>query len=166
MSINIYNLKWYNMGVNKMDGQKKLKNYGIALVNEAATVHEGTINGMIEPAFEECNFEEDTITISFKILKWETNRIGILHGGVTAAAFDYTMGLLSRFYSETNFSPTVSLEIKYIRPVELGDTLIVKARVISKGRKVMHLTAEGTLKSTGKIAASGASIFLATGKRT
>ncbi len=148
-----------------MDGQNRLKNYGIAAVNEAATAHEGTVNGMIEPAFVDCNFEEDTITISFKIAKWETNRIGILHGGITAAAFDYTMGILARFYSETNFSPTVSLEIKYIRPVELGDTLMVKAKAISKGRKVIHLTAEGTIQSTGKIAASGASIFLVTEKR-
>jgi len=149
-----------------MDGQKRLKDYGIAIVNEAATVHEGTVNGMIEPAFVECNFEEDTITISFKILKWETNRIGILHGGVTAATFDYAMGILARFYSETTFSPTVSLDMKYIRPVELGDTLIVKARAISKGRKVIHLTAEGTLQSNGKVAASGAAIFLVTEKRT
>ncbi len=148
-----------------MDGQKRLKNYGIASVNEAATAHEGTVNGMIEPAFVECNFEEDSITISFKIAKWETNRIGILHGGITAATFDYTMGILARFYSETTFSPTVSLEIKYIRPVELGDTLIVKARAISKGRKIIHLTAEATIQSTGKIAASGASIFLVTEKR-
>lgn len=149
-----------------MDGQKRLKDYGIATVNEAATVHEGKVNGMMEPAFVECNFEEDTITLSFKILKWETNRSGILHGGVTAAAFDYTMGILARFYSETTFSPTLSLEIKYIRPVELGETLIVKARAISKGRKVIHLTAEGNLQSTGKVAASGAAIFLVTEKRT
>jgi len=149
-----------------MDGQKKLKDYGIAIVNEAATVHEGTVNGMIEPDFVDCNFEEDTITISFKILKWETNRIGILHGGITAVAFDYTMGILARFYSETTFSPTVSLEIKYIRPIEFGDTLIVKAKAISKGRKIIHLTAEGTLKSTGKLAASGSSIYLVTEKRT
>jgi len=148
-----------------MDGQKKLKDYCMTLVNEAATIHQGTVNGMIEPAFVECNFEEDTITLSFKTLKWETNRIVILHGGITAATFDYTMGILARFYSETNFSPTISLEIKYIRPVELGDTLIVKARAISKGRKIIHLTAEGTIQSTGKIAASGSSIFLVTEKR-
>ncbi|MBK5247115.1 MAG: PaaI family thioesterase [Peptostreptococcaceae bacterium] len=149
-----------------MDGQRKLMDYGIATVNEAATVHEGTVNGMIEPAFMECSFEQDTITISFRILKWETNRIGILHGGITAAAFDYTMGILARFYSEMTFCPTVSLEMKYIRPVELGEVLIVKARAISKGRKVIHLTAEGTLQSNGKVAASGAAIFLVTEKRT
>lgn len=149
-----------------MDGQKRLKEYGLETVHEAATVHEGTVNGMIEPAFVDCNFEQDTITLSFKILKWETNRIGILHGGITAATFDYTMGILARFYSETAFCPTVSLEMKYIRPVELGETLIVKARAVSKGRKVIHLTAEGTLQSNGKVAASGAAIFLVTEKRT
>lgn len=149
-----------------MEGQRKLEEYIKLNVREAATVHEGRVNGLLEPVYVGCSFEEGTVTLSFKVLKWETNRIGIMHGGVTAAAFDYVMGVLARFYAETNFSPTVSLEVKYIRPVELCDTLIVKAKVISKGRKVIHVTAEGMSQSTGKIVSSGAGIFLVSEKRS
>lgn len=149
-----------------MEGQRKLEEYIKTIINEAKTVQAEMLNGMIEPSYIGCNFEEGTISLSFKVFKWETNRIGILHGGITAAAFDYTMGILARFYAESNFSPTVSLEIKYIRPVEICDTLIVKAKAISKGRKVIHATAEGISQSTGKLAASGAGIFLVSEKRT
>lgn len=148
-----------------MDGQRKLEEYVKSIVHEASTVQEGMLNGLMSPVYVECSNEEGTVTLSFKILKWEINRNGILHGGITAAAFDYTMGILARFYAETNFSPTVSLDIKYIRQVELCDTLIVKAKVISKGRKVIHLTVEAVSQSTGKLAASGAGIFLVAEKR-
>ena len=149
-----------------MEEQKKLEEYAKLVVREAKTVQEGMLNGMMEPVYVGCNAEEGTLTFSFKVFKWETNRIGILHGGITAAAFDYTMGILARFYAESNFSPTVSMEIKYIRPVEPCDTLIVKAKALSKGRKVIHLTAEGISQETGKLAASGAGMFLVTEKRS
>jgi len=148
-----------------MEEQKKLEEYARLMVRETKTVQEGMLNGMMEPAYVECNAEEGTLTFSFKLFKWETNRIGILHGGITAAAFDFTMGVLARFYAETNFSPTISLDIRYIRPIELCDTLIVKVKAVSKGKKVIHLTAEGISQVTGKIAASGAGIFLVSEKR-
>lgn len=149
-----------------MEKQRKLEEYVKAIVYESVTVQEGMVNGMMEPRFVSCNSEEGSITLSFKVLKWETNRIGVLHGGITAAAFDYVMGILARFYAETNFCPTVSMEVKYIRQVEIGDTLIVTATATSKGRKIVHLTAEGVSQSTGKLAASGAGIFLVSEKRS
>lgn len=142
-----------------MDGQRKLEEYCKSCVREDVIRQQGSVNSMMEPDFVTCDSAEGSITLSFKVLKWETNRIGILHGGITAAAFDYATGMLARFYSETKFSPTVSMEIKYIRPVELGDTLLVKAKALSVGRKIIHLTVEGRSEATGKMAASGATIF-------
>jgi uncharacterized protein (TIGR00369 family) len=142
-----------------MNGQKKLEDYLKASIREDIARQKDSVNSMLEPDFHECNFEEGSITLAFPVLKWETNRIGILHGGATASMFDYSMGILARFYSETRFAPTISIEIKYIRPVELGDTVLVKAQALSVGRKIIHLTVEARSKSTGKMVASGASIF-------
>lgn len=149
-----------------MEEQKKLEEYAKSVIQDTKIAQDGMLNGMMQPVYVGCNAEEGTLTISFKLYKWEMNRIGILHGGITAAAFDYTMGILARFYAESNFSPTVSLEIKYIRPVESCDTLVVKVKAISKGRKVIHLTAEGFSQETGKLAASGAGMFLVSEKRS
>ena len=142
-----------------MDGQKKLEDYCKSCIREDAIRQQGTVNSMMEPDYHECSFKEGSVTLSFKVLKWETNRIGILHGGIIAASFDYTTGILARFFADSKFSPTVSLEVKYIRPVELDDTILVKAKALSVGRKIIHITVEAKSQTTGKLVASGASIF-------
>lgn len=149
-----------------MDGQKRLEDYCKSSVREDVARQQGTVNSMLGPDYHTCSFEEGSVTLSFKIQKWETNRIGILHGGITAAAFDYAMGMLARFYADQNFTPTVSMEIKYIRPVELGDTLMVKARVVSVGKKIIHLTVEARSLETEKLTATGAGIFYQNDKRS
>lgn len=149
-----------------MDGQRKLEEYCKSCLRDDILRQQGTVNSMLEPDYQGCNFEEGSITLRFKVHKWETNRIGILHGGITAATFDYATGMLARFYSEEKFTPTVSMEIKYIRPVELGDTIFVKAKALSVGRKIIHLTVEARSQSTGKLAASGASLFYVNEKRS
>lgn len=149
-----------------MDGQKKLEDYCKSTVRDDVARQHGTVNSMLGPDYHSCSLEEGTATLSFKIQKWETNRIGILHGGITAAAFDYAMGMLARFYADQNFTPTVSMEIKYIRPVELGETLLVTAKVVSVGKKIIHLTVESRSQETGKLTATGAGIFYLNDKRS
>ena len=149
-----------------MDGQKRLEDYCKSSVRDDVARQQGTVNSMLAPDYHSCSFEEGSVTLTFKVQKWETNRIGILHGGITAAAFDYAMGMLARFYADQNFTPTVSMEIKYIRPVELGETLLVKARVVSVGKKIIHLTVEGRSQESDKLTATGAGIFYQNDKRS
>ncbi len=149
-----------------MDDQKRLADYCKASIRDDLARQQGTVNAMMAPDYHSCSFEEGWIILTFKVQRWETNRIGILHGGITAGAFDYTMATLARFYSQESFTPTVSMEIKYIRPVELGDTLLVKAQTVSVGKKIIHLTAEGRSEETGKLTASGAGIFFRNDKRS
>ncbi len=86
--------------------------------------------------------------------------MGSLHGGIIATAFDLTVAALARFYAGANFAPTVSLDIKYVRPAKEGDTIIVTARRISAGRRISQLVCEAADKATGKVIATGASVYL------
>ena len=77
-----------------------------------------------------------------------------------ATAFDITIAARARFYAGENFAPTVSLDVKYVRPVKIGDTLVVKAKAITTGRRITQLTGEAYSKETGKLSATAASVYL------
>ena len=75
-------------------------------------------------------------------------------------AFDLTIAALARFYAGENFAPTVSLDVKYIRPVKVGDTLTVTARATATGKRITQLTGEAYIKETGRLAATAASVYM------
>ena len=123
--------------------------------------NQGTsVNGMMQPELIGCNFEEKTLTIAFPVLEWEKNRVGYMHGGIIAAAFDIATGLLARYFAGENFAPTIQLETVFIRPIAMGDIFEVKVKTNLAGRKLTHLYCEGFLKSTGKLAATATASYL------
>lgn len=119
-----------------------------------------SINGMMRPEFVECNYEEKTLTIAFPVLEWEKNRVGAMHGGIIAAAFDIATGLLARFLAGESFAPTIRLETVFIRPISIGDVFEVRVKTNLAGRKLTHLYCEGFLRSSGKLAATASSSYL------
>ena len=67
---------------------------------------------------------------------------------------------IARWISEKTeglLAPTINLDVNYIRPVEVGETLAVTAKATSTGRRITQLTAEARIKSTGKLAATASS---------
>lgn len=119
-----------------------------------------SINGMMRPEFVRCSYEEKTLTVAFPVLEWEKNRVGVMHGGAIAAAFDIAAGLLTRFLAGENFTPTVQLETVFIRPIPLGDVFEIRVKTNLAGRKLTNLYCEGFLRSSGKLAATSSSIYL------
>lgn len=144
----------------KQKEQEALEACGRASAEEAATIHKEQVNGMMAPEFVSCDAAEHSLTMRFEVLPWEKNRVGVLHGGVWAASFDYTMGTLARFYAGSSFCPTVSLDIKYIRPVPLGQRFLVRAKATARGKRIIQLTAEAFSEETGKLAATAAAVFM------
>ena len=142
-----------------MEGQRRLQTHCRSCIMEDIIRQEGKIISMLLPDYENCNYEEKTISLSFCVSEWGLNRIGILHSGIVAAAFDYTTDILARFYAEGRFTPAVGMEIKFIRPLERGDKLLVHARALSIGREILHFAVEGRNFITGDLTASGSTIF-------
>ena len=75
-------------------------------------------------------------------------------------AFDITIAALARFFAGKNYAPTISLDVKFIRPVKVGDRMLVTAKAVATGRRITQLTCEAYSEQTGKLVASGASVYM------
>lgn len=142
------------------DGQTRLEQHMAKTIYENNVNQKDLINGMMQARAAGCSYEEGTLSFAFTVQKWQTNRVGSLHGGIIATAFDLTVAALARFYAGENFAPTVSLDIKYVRPAREGDNIIVTARRVSAGRRISQLVCEAVDEATGKVIATGASVYL------
>ena len=75
-----------------------------------------------------CSYE-DMEQLTFAFSRYSRGRSeqgrGMLHGGIMCTAFDLTIAALARFCAGENFAPTISLDVRYIRPVKVGETLLV-----------------------------------------
>ena len=142
------------------NGQKRLEEHVAKTLHENNVVQKDLINGMMKSEAVGCSFEDKTITFAFPIQPWQANRVGKLHGGIICSAFDMTIAALARFYAGENFAPTISLDVKYVRPVEVGDTMVVTAKAVATGSRISQLTCEAISKATGKVVATGASVYM------
>ena len=142
------------------NGQKMLEEHVAKTLRENNIEQRDTLNGMMKSSEGRCSFEDKTLTFEFPVQPWQANRVGNLHGGMICTAFDLTIAALARFYAGENFAPTVSLYVKYIRPVKVGDTLTVTARATATGKRITQLTGEAYIKETGRLAATAASVYM------
>jgi len=103
---------------------------------------DGTFNAMLGGQFVSCDFEKKTVLIAMKTESWMTNPSHIVHGGITASILDFTMGLLARYCSTGCMTPTVSMDVSYLRPMPLNKTVFIEASVTMAGFSVCHATAK------------------------
>ena len=82
---------------------------------------------------------------------------GVAHGGIAAAALDEAMGWA--MYAGGAWAVTARMEIRYRRPLPLGEEVTVTARVVrDRGRR---LEAEGRIESSsGEVLAEAKGLFL------
>ncbi|HEU4759538.1 MAG TPA: hotdog fold domain-containing protein [Dehalococcoidia bacterium] len=82
---------------------------------------------------------------------------GVAHGGVAAAALDEAMGWA--MYAAGAWAMTARMEVRFRRPVPLGDTLTVRAQVSrDRGR---WLEARGDIRSEGgQVLAEARALFM------
>ncbi len=142
------------------EGQAALEAHLAQTLYENNVQQKYTLNGMMESAGGGCSFKDKTLTFEFPVRDWQVNRVGNLHGGMICTAFDLTIAALARFFEGQNFAPTISLDVKYIRPISVGETILVTAKAISVGRRITQLTGEAYNKESGKLIATAASIYL------
>ena len=141
-------------------GQEALEEHARRTLRENNELQQDTLNGLMKSQYGGCSYDDKTLTFEFPVQKWQANRVGNMHGGAICTAFDLTIAAIARFYARENFAPTVNLDVNYIRPVAMGETLSVTAKAIATGRRITQLTAEARIKSTGKLAASATSVYM------
>ena len=103
--------------------------------------NDGTFNAMLDGHFVSCDYEKKTALIAMDTKDWMTNPSRIVHGGITASILDFTMGLLARYCTTGYMTPTVSMNVEYLRPMPLGKTVYVEAAITMAGFSVCHVTA-------------------------
>jgi acyl-coenzyme A thioesterase PaaI-like protein len=99
------------------------------------------------------------ITAQFTVTENHQGAPGLAHGGLLSLAFDEALGKLMWLLRAP--AVTARLETDFLRPVPIGTTLHITARITGQvGRKV-YSVAEGRLDSPeGDIAVRAASLFV------
>ena len=91
------------------------------------------------------------------IQKNHLNKAGITHGGFIAALVDAGAGTAAHRSSDNNPCVTVSLELKFISTVHLGQELIGNTKIQKKTKSMVFLTCE--LKAEDKIVATASGVW-------
>ena len=85
------------------------------------------------------------------------NEAGITHGGFIAAIVDAGAGAAAHRSADQNPCVTISLELKFISAVKLGQELLGKTKIQRKTKTMIFLTCE--LKSEDKIVATASGVW-------
>ena len=83
------------------------------------------------------------------------NAAGIAHGGFIAAVVDAGAGTAAHRASDNNPCVTISLELKFISAVKLGQELIGTTKIQKKTKSMIFLTCELTVLDKIVATASG-----------
>ena len=100
---------------------------------------------------------ENEYEFKTKINENHLNNAGITHGGFIAALIDSGVGTAAHRITGENLCVTISLELKFISSVKLGQELIGLAKVQKKTKSLVFLTCE--LKAEDKIVATASGIW-------
>ena len=85
------------------------------------------------------------------------NAAGITHGGFIASVVDAGAGTAAHRAADNNPCVTISLELKFISAVKLGQELIGTTKIQKKTKSMVFLTCE--LKVLDKIVATASGIW-------
>ena len=140
--------------------KEEMRKFMEGQVEDANVRQKDVINGMLKGKLLDCDPETNELVMEFPVLPWEGNRVGVMHGGAITAVFDLAMGNMARYVAQANWAPTVGIEVKFIRPIQVGDDLIVKVRATAAGKRITQMYAEITSKATGKLSATATSVYM------
>ena len=83
------------------------------------------------------------------------NAAGIVHGGFIAALVDAGAGAAAHRSADNNPCVTISLELKFISAVKIGQELFGRTKIQKKTKSLVFLTCELTAENTIVATASG-----------
>ena len=100
---------------------------------------------------------EDDYEFKTTIKENHLNAAGITHGGFIAAFVDAGAGTAAHRSADQNPCVTISLELKFISAVKLGQELVGKTRIQKKTKSMVFLTCE--LTAAKKIVATASGVW-------
>ena len=125
------------------------KNFEQISINPGFMKHNG---GLLFKTISEKEYEFKTT-----INKNHLNAAGITHGGFIAAVVDAGAGTAAHRAANQNPCVTVSLELKFISAIKLGQELFGKTKIQKKTKSMIFLTCE--LTTSNKIVATASGVW-------
>ena len=113
-----------------------------AFARHLASDFRGTVNGGMAPVLEQCSFAEKTAVFSFEIQPWMSNPGGVVHGGIVAGLLDTAIGSVTYYFSGEKLTPTIALQVTFVRPMVLEKKAYIRVALHSCGRTMGNATAE------------------------
>lgn len=103
--------------------------------------------------------EDGQLVAIFKTLEEHQSYPGRLHGGMAAAMLDETIGRAILIKDENTWGVTVELNLKYKKPVPLGEELKVVGRITRDTSRLFEGTGEILLKN-GEVAVTASGKYI------
>lgn len=135
-----------------------------AVADAIGQAPDGLVSRLL-PKLLEVDYPAQTLVFEYPSEPWMRNPAGHMHGGMIATILDNAMCTAVRGIAGIGDSPTVSLQVSYVRPVRIGIPVGVTVRVSGCGRTMAYLSAEVWQGDNRKrILATGSSaVFVAKG---
>jgi acyl-coenzyme A thioesterase 13 len=109
--------------------------------------------------------ENGKIVVDIEVRADMTNMMKTIHGGIAATILDDLCGTVCLISAEEFFYATVTLNVDYLRPAQVGDVLRCTAEVIRQGKSIINVQADLKL-ADGKIVARASSNLINTQIKT
>lgn len=141
-----------------VDELKRLLTIWLMELHEKAP---GTIGDILNFRFADVQTGEGEYAFLCDTLPWMCNPTGTLHGGIIATILDQGMGMMANCMQLGQaIAPSVQLDVAYHRPLNPGDTILVRIFVTNVSRTL--ITMRGELFSSekpDKLCASATGIY-------
>ena len=99
------------------------------------------------------------ITAQFTVTENHQGAPGLAHGGLLSLAFDEALGKLMWLLRAP--AVTARLETDFLRPIPMGSTIHISARITGQVSRKVYCEAEGRLNSVdGELAVKAAALFV------
>lgn len=122
------------------DEYRKTVSHRIAQLHEIAP---GSIGDMMNYRVLECCGKTGECLLECDTFPWMRNAQGTLHGGMCATVVDQAMGFVAYCVKAgEGLAPTVQMQVEYHRPLLPGSSAMIRVRVVSESKSLMHLSAE------------------------
>lgn len=124
---------------------------------ELVNRHDDGFMAYLKLKLMECDSNARTAHFAYDVSDWGKNPAEILHGGMTASLFDMVMGITGHALSEAQFTPTVQLQVQYLKPVPLNSTLHFGVKITSVTKTLITATAEAWVNDESSVIVATAS---------
>lgn len=82
--------------------------------------------------------DKGNFTVSLEVREELTNPGGIMHGGAIAGLIDEVIGMSTFSLGKSGFYVAMNLNVDFLRPAVLGETITAISSLIKDGRNIAH----------------------------